>query len=221
LTYIGVCMYIAEMVKSQASSKSATATAAQRRSQADRTEATKRKLQHAAMSSLVDLGYARTTAVEVCRRAGVTRGALFHHYESLPHLLGDALEYRFCDLITPMRQGQEPYQNLAEWVQEFWARISTPDFKAVIEIWFAARNDPDATAPIQSATDRIAAQIAPHDNPRLKTLIEASPQALGFYHTAMEAMFGLLLGRATNTNHQPLTHEPHVLRYLTEEAARF
>ena len=44
-----------------------------RPTQAERTAAMKQRLIDAAISSLIENGYAHTTSVEVCRRAGVTR----------------------------------------------------------------------------------------------------------------------------------------------------
>lgn len=41
---------------------------------------TKAALCEAAIDSIYELGYANTTSVEIARRAGVTRGALQHHY---------------------------------------------------------------------------------------------------------------------------------------------
>lgn len=194
---------------------------ATRRSQTERAETTKKKLMDAAMSSLVDLGYARTTAVEVCRRAAVTRGALFHHYESLPQLLGDAMEARFGELLAPLSQPSAETINLAQWLQGFWDEISAASFKAVIEIWFAARNDPVATSEIQPAINRIGAQFDPMNNPQLAPLFQADPLIKPFYHTAVEAMFGLLLGRATSPDHKPLDHEDVVLGFLFDQAKAF
>ena len=65
-----------------------------RPTQAERTAAMKQRLIDAAISSLIENGYAHTTSVEVCRRAGVTRGALNHHFADLPALLIEVLERR-------------------------------------------------------------------------------------------------------------------------------
>lgn len=48
--------------------------------QREMTETTKAKLRQAAIDSICELGYDRTTGVEIARRAGMTRGALHHHY---------------------------------------------------------------------------------------------------------------------------------------------
>jgi AcrR family transcriptional regulator len=52
-----------------------------RRTQAQRRTATRRALLDAARSLFAEKGYHETTAEEIVRRAGLTRGALYHHFE--------------------------------------------------------------------------------------------------------------------------------------------
>jgi AcrR family transcriptional regulator len=52
-----------------------------RRTQAQRRAATRRALLDAARSMFAEKGYHETAAEEIVRRAGMTRGALYHHYE--------------------------------------------------------------------------------------------------------------------------------------------
>lgn len=207
-------MYIAPMENCQEQELPAPKT------QAQRTEAMKHRLIEAAVSSLVDQGYARTTAVEVCRRAGVTRGALLHHYDGVPDLLADALSAQFDGLFQAFAALPDNAR-LADWLQAFWVSIQSPKFKAVLEIWLAARNDPDATAPLQHAMDQMGAYIDPHHHPALMGQLTNNDQALAFYRTAMEAMFGLMLGRATSPDYRPLGHEQLVIDFLMGQAASF
>ena len=53
----------------------------ERRTQAQRRAATRRALLDAARSMFAEKGYHETAAEEIVRRAGMTRGALYHHYE--------------------------------------------------------------------------------------------------------------------------------------------
>ncbi len=61
----------------------ATATTRRpRRTQADRSATTRAALVKAARELFADKGFAATSRDEIAKRAGVTRGALYHHFES-------------------------------------------------------------------------------------------------------------------------------------------
>ncbi len=190
-----------------------TATSTKARTQSDRSSEMRQKLIAATIQSLIDKGYAGTTAVEVCARAGVTRGALFHHFESLPALIAEALSNTYDRLLLETRPAEDD-TSLEQWVTWAWSRVSQREFKAVIEIWLASRNDPDSTADIQPAIERYKAIfILSESNPLFK-LFGSDNRAGAFYRLATETMFGLALGRATNPDGAALDHEAIVLDQL-------
>src|ERR1700712_3156025 len=61
--------------------------ARQRRSQAERAEATRGALVAAARRLFTEKGYDGVAAEEIVREAGVTRGALYHHFGGKAELL--------------------------------------------------------------------------------------------------------------------------------------
>jgi AcrR family transcriptional regulator len=63
------------------------------RTQAQRRDETRRALLDAAVESLIQVGFARTTTLEVQRRADVSRGALLHHFPSKAELLVAAVDH--------------------------------------------------------------------------------------------------------------------------------
>ena|SRR5690349_10042349 len=63
-----------------------------RRSQAERSAATREALLDAAIECLIDQGYASTTTNAVAVRAGVSRGAHLHHFQTRTALVGAAVE---------------------------------------------------------------------------------------------------------------------------------
>ena len=64
----------------------------ERRSQADRRAATRAALLAAARAEFVERGYAAAATESVVRRAGVTRGALYHHFPDKAALLEAVVE---------------------------------------------------------------------------------------------------------------------------------
>ena len=62
------------------------------RRQADRSEATRTALLGAARSLFTERGFAETATEEIVRRAGVTRGALYHHFRDKEDLFRAVVE---------------------------------------------------------------------------------------------------------------------------------
>ena len=194
--------------------KPATAIAgpgAARRTQAERSATTRAALADAAIDVLTEHGWAAVTAIEVCNRAGLTRGAFHHHYDGLPALLADALRRLYATMTRP---GRPPPAGLPSLIDATWAAIGNPRFKAVIEAWLAMANEPGLREEIGPAVADFAALVSPDTMPAILT----SPRHRDFYLLARETMLGLALGRATSHG-RPLRHERAVLAQLRAAAA--
>jgi len=68
---------------------------ARRRTQEERSAATKGRLLDATLECLAELGYARTTTTEIAERGGVSRGAQLHHFATKAELVTEAVEHLF------------------------------------------------------------------------------------------------------------------------------
>lgn len=180
--------------------------------QAARSEAMQRRLVDAATELLIERGWAATTTVAVCERAGCTRGALIHHYPNLAALLAHTLE-SVCDDFASAAPAQ--IDGHVDALDRLWAALSDRRFKAVLEAWSAAANDPALAPEIGPAVLRFAKAVS-IDEPRHGHPL--SDEAKAFAYTAREAMIGLALGRANNHGN-PLGHEAIVLGRLRTEAA--
>lgn len=185
-----------------------------RLTQAERSTATQAALANAAIELLIERGWAATTAVAVCDRAGLTRGALVHHYANLSALLAHALESLYEDFRQPSRPRPTTVAGALEGV---WAAVSDRRFKAVIEAWSAAGNDPALAVELKPAISKWSAILMPAAG---QTGLLRDPEARAFVLAAREAMLGLALGRACNGG-KPLAHEETVLARLRSEAATF
>src|SRR3954471_14184773 len=76
-----------------------------RRTQQERREETRRRLLDATITVLVEQGYARLTTVEVAKRAGVSQGAIFTHFDTKADLLCASVEIVFPRLIQDYLAG--------------------------------------------------------------------------------------------------------------------
>lgn len=182
-----------------------------RRTQADRSAATRAALADAAIDVLIEQGWAAVTAAEVCKRVGVSRGAFHHHYSRLPTLLADALRRLYADMRSKDRPAPT---DLAGLIDGTWSAIGNPRFKAVLEAWLAMANDPG----LRTEIGPVVAEFASLVKPDAMSSILSDAERRDFYTTAREAMLGLALGRATNGG-KPLGHESRVLTRLRSDAA--
>jgi AcrR family transcriptional regulator len=175
----------------------------------------------ATKASLMDSGYARTTAVEVCARAGVTRGALFHHFSGLSGLFAATLEEVGNDIAKRCREAAEhsdPRNALVAYIETAWAGFGQPDFKMVIEVWFAARNDSSLRKELAPVIERFRRAFTPQLNTELAAKVGHSTEDIAFYRLILEAMIGMALGRAVTPASKPMGHEGDVIALLRQLA---
>jgi AcrR family transcriptional regulator len=179
------------------------------------------QLMEATVGSLIDRGYARTTTVEICRRAGVTRGALLHHFDGLADLFAATLAHlydRFLAGSASAGREDEPLDGQAL-VDGLWRHFSRPEYKAVIELWLASRNEPDLGAVLQPTILRIRDLANPQTNPQLLARLGQSEDAVSFYRLVLETMIGMALGRAVTPGDGIMGHEDRVVAMLGRMAS--
>ncbi|HEY0480660.1 MAG TPA: TetR/AcrR family transcriptional regulator [Kofleriaceae bacterium] len=157
------------------------------RTQQQRREETRRALLDAAVESLIEVGFARTTTLEVQRRAAVSRGALLHHFPSKAELLVAAVDHlaemraremkAFASQLPPERAERAERAEAAPASGDpapggdarsdavlglLWQCFSGTFFKVSMELRTAARTDPELRRVLTDAErrlrDRIVAQ---------------------------------------------------------------
>lgn len=191
---------------------------ATKRTQEQRSATTRQRLIAAATDSLVENGYAYTSVVEVCARAQLTRGAFHHHYGGLAELFAAVLEHVY-GLLLGGDDEAEP-TSAGAFIRRVWARVSRPEFKAVIEIWLAARNDRELGEELAPAILKLSALFQPSANEAYRRFVGDDPEAVAFHHLVSETMIGLALGRATSPSGRPVAHEDLVIDHLVALSAR-
>src|ERR1700691_5875083 len=114
-----------------------------RRTQKERSEAMRSRLLEATIDCLYEVGYSRTTTIEVAARAGVSRGAQLHHFPtkkrlvtvSVRHLLDTRLE-EFRQAFAALPPGVDKHQAA---IDILWEKTSNRAFYAWLELVVAAR----------------------------------------------------------------------------------
>jgi AcrR family transcriptional regulator len=126
-----------------------------------RSRATQLRLLDATVDSLVERGWSGTTTTAVAQRAGVSRGAQLHHYPTKTALVMAAVEH-----LTQRRAGELRAEaaalpggpkRLDRVIDMLAASFTGPLFVAALELWVAARTDPelrDALVPLEARIGR-------------------------------------------------------------------
>jgi AcrR family transcriptional regulator len=124
-----------------------TTTTGTRRSQAERSAATRQALLDATIACLVEDGYAKTTTSRVAERAGLSRGAHLHHFQTRQALVAAAMEHlaerrgeRLLEAARSLPAGRE---RLAKGLDLLWAGYASPLYQAALDLWTHARTDPE------------------------------------------------------------------------------
>ena len=111
----------------------------------ERVTATRAKLIDAAICSLAELGFHRTTFVEVSRRSELSRGAIHHHFDSIPDLMNAVardLGARIRTDVTAGLQRLPADQNMCNASIDFlWDQLQTPNHLALQQISNAITTD--------------------------------------------------------------------------------
>jgi AcrR family transcriptional regulator len=133
-------MYNGGMVAQLAPSRRA------RRTQAQRRAATRVALLDAAIDCLAEDGFAGATTRRIAERAGVTPGALQHHFATKTELLGDARRHLGDEFVRQMTADRPTAVRSStlraeRQLDRWWELCKGPLFIALVELWVAARSD--------------------------------------------------------------------------------
>ncbi|TCJ16222.1 TetR/AcrR family transcriptional regulator [Rubrobacter taiwanensis] len=85
-----------------------------RRTQAERRAATRRALLDAARALFAEKGYHGTAAEEIVRRAGLTRGALYHHFEDKKDLFRVVVDEMESEIDEEIEKAERAEARLPE-----------------------------------------------------------------------------------------------------------
>jgi AcrR family transcriptional regulator len=122
-----------------------------------RSLATRAALLDATIECLCADGYAALTTAEIARRAGVSRGAQLHHFPSKASLMAAAVEHLLSRRVQEFQEAFDAGDSSADFVDKavdlLWKMFEGPAFVAWLELWVAARTDPDLAAAM-AETDR-------------------------------------------------------------------
>ncbi|GAA4588320.1 AcrR family transcriptional regulator [Actinoplanes octamycinicus] len=164
-----------------------------RRTQAQRSEATRLRILDATCQSLVERGYAETTTAEVLARADVPRGTLLHHFPTKVDLLVASVQHvarrRMDAMVAELAALPAEADELDAFIDSVWRHFSAPLFWAALEMWNAARTDAELRAALMPVEKEIFGVL--HE--RATTLLGDDPRVPTVVQMTFEVMTGLVM----------------------------
>ena len=129
----------------------------------ERSAQTRGKVLDATVDCLIELGYAGTTTTLISERAGVSRGAQLHHFPTKAELVAAAVEHLATRLGEDLQQQAAALpadgDRVTAAIDLLWSRFSGPLFPAWLELWVAARTDPELAASLRPLEQRLRTGI--------------------------------------------------------------
>jgi AcrR family transcriptional regulator len=115
------------------------------RTQAERSATTRQALLDATIACLVEEGYANTTTARVAERAGVSRGAHLHHFQTRSALVAAAVEHlrvrRAEELMAAADALPSGPERVTQALDLLWRSYTSPLFQGALDLWSAGRTD--------------------------------------------------------------------------------
>jgi AcrR family transcriptional regulator len=134
-----------------------------RRTQAERSSATRERLLAATIACLHDRGYARTSTTEIVRRARLSRGAQLHHFPTKEKLVTTAVEWlmekRLAEFRAALAGGPEGGDRVQRMLDQMWSAMSGKAFYSWLELAVAARTDRALRRVVADIDRRLGAHV--------------------------------------------------------------
>ena len=127
--------------------------------QEQRSRAMRQRLLDATVECLVERGFAGTSTTLVSERAGVSRGAQLHHFPTKNDLVLAAVEHlseqRAAELQRASERLPRGAQRTRAILEMLGDHFASPVFTAALELWVAARTDPQLRAAVEPLELRV------------------------------------------------------------------
>lgn len=120
-----------------------------------RSARTREKVLDATIECIYEFGLLKTSTIDITKRAGISRGAMLHHYPSKEELLSAAYEALLKKEAAKLRRAAEDYRNggltVEEFIDRLWERFSVESFSITMDYFAAARTDKNLRKNIKKA----------------------------------------------------------------------
>jgi AcrR family transcriptional regulator len=129
--------------------------------QARKSASTRLQIVEATLRCFIDLGYFRTTTALIASNAGLSRGAMLHHFPTRADVVRAAVEHLHTKRLKAFRTAVESLPSgtnrLHGTLEAYWEQSNHPMYAVFLELAVAARTDSELAAilaPAEAAFER-------------------------------------------------------------------
>ncbi len=111
---------------------------------------TRARVIEATIKCIVKVGYANTTTPQIAAEAGLSRGAMLHHFENGAAVIKAAIVELHEKRLRAFRRAADTGEHdTARLVRTYWGQLQRPAFVAFHELALAARTNPELARILQ------------------------------------------------------------------------
>ena len=188
--------------------------------QAQKSAMTRDRILEAAIDCFVNLGYTNVTTAKVASTAGVSRGAMLHHFPSKTELIQAAVEYLhgklledYTERVNKIPNSKKGPQRRRAGLDAYWDHLTGDLATAYHELCVAGRTDPE----LRTILEKSSARFALHQRDTNVELFQEWADRGDRFQLAMDVtkfmMEGMALGQMTADNEKRI---PSLLNYLAD-----
>jgi len=166
--------------------------------------ATRARVLDAAVASILDKGYYRTSSNEIARRAGVTWGTLQHQFGSRELLLLEVVNERWRDLQHEMATAEVEGTTLEARLSSVLAVLAThygePEQLAGLQILLDLSRDPDVSTTTKRAIAEHGVRLTQAWQPLFEQALGPAAKDVILVRYAFVTLRGYLIGNLIASN---------------------
>jgi len=126
--------------------------------QAQKSAMTRDRILDAAINCFINLGYTNVTTAKVAQFAGVSRGAMLHHFPSKTELIQAAVEYLhdkllqdYTERVNAIPAGLKGAARRRAGIEAYWDHLVGDLFVVYHELCVASRTDPELRSILENS----------------------------------------------------------------------
>jgi AcrR family transcriptional regulator len=185
--------------------------------QAQKSASTRLQIVEAALRCCVDLGYSGMTTTVIAEKAGLSRGAMLHHFPSKVDIVRAAVEHLHAKRLKAFRKAIDKMPRdetrVRKALEAYLEHVKHPMYVAFLELWVAARTDPELQAILKPAQQSFEQEW-------YRTAVDLFPEwrdSGANFDLALDLVHYVMDGMAVNfLTHELGEHERRMIGYLEE-----